>query len=85
MLDTLLARNDLHTTDEEDAHFKTLLEFQQGDQDGKQLFFNYLSNIESIDVIEGEESLTGFECVSSFYDEYLCHLVQVMDWVQKSE
>lgn len=49
------------------------------------MFFNYLSNIESIDVIEGEESLTGFECVSSFYDEYLCHLVQLMDWVQKSE
>ena len=51
----------------------------------KQLFFTYLSNIDSIDVIEGEETLTAFEQLTIFFDQYLCQMLQVEDWVQKAE
>ena len=66
-------------------HFKRLIKFQEKDTTAKQLFFNYLENIESIDVVEGEDMLTAFEFVTSIFDTYLCQLIQVKDWVERSE
>ena len=67
------------------SHYKRLIKFQERDVTAKQLFFQYLENIDSIDVVEGEDMLTAFEFVTSTFDTYLCHLIQIKDWITRSE
>ena len=86
LFDILQARLENFDQDEESMpHFKTLKKFQERDVAAKQLFFQYLENIDSIDVVEGEDMLTAFEFVTSLFDNYLCRLIQVKDYVDRSE
>lgn len=65
--------------------FEPFLQFQKLDTEAKQAFLGYLKSIDSIDVLEGEETLSNFECLTSFFDQYLCNFIYAHFWAQTTQ
>ena len=87
IVETLATLQDLQETDEErlKAHFEPLAKFQSLDEASQQHFLTYLKNINSIDVVEGEEILSAFELLTSQFDEHLYAYMETMLQLDKSQ